>query len=70
MDFQDYFKRNFLLRGFENVLKTRWMKNNLEGHKEELKRDTFRFHGTLKKWFELWHSMPHEVLYHRKFDQV
>ena len=70
VDFKDHFKKNFIMRGFEDVFKTRWMKNQLEGHKEELKRDVNRFHGTLKTWFELQHSMPVQKMYHTKFDKV
>ncbi len=70
VDFKDYFKKNFIMRSFEDVFKTRWMKKNLEGHKEELKRDTFMLQGTVKKFFELWHSMPTEVIFHKKFEGV
>ncbi len=70
VDFKSYFKKNFLLRRFEDVFKTRWMKNNLEGHKAELKGDAFRLYGTLKKYFELWHYLPLEPVYHEKFNGV
>ena len=70
VDFQEYFRKNIIMRSFQDVFKTRWMKKNLEGHKEEIKRDAFRLHGTIKKWFELWHSMPIEAMYHEKFEGV
>ncbi|MBW2988674.1 hypothetical protein DRJ48_05070 [Candidatus Woesearchaeota archaeon] len=70
VDFQEYFKKNFIMRYFEDTFKTRWMKKNLEGHKAELKRDAFRLHGVVKKFFDLWHSMPIEVLFHGKYEEV
>jgi len=70
IDFKDYFSKSFIMRSFQDVFKTRWMKKELEGHKAELKRDAFRLHGTLMKWFELWNHMPVQELYHEKMDSV
>lgn len=70
VDFSEHFKKNFFIRYFEDVFKTRWMKNNLEGHKDEIYSDALRLHGTLKKYFELWNSTRIEELFHTKFDEV
>jgi hypothetical protein len=70
VDFQEYFSKNFLMRGFKDIFMTRWMKKELEGHKEGLKRDVFRLHGMLMKWFDMWTHTPVEALYHEKTDSV
>ena len=69
IDYKDYFQSNFILRAFEDVFKTRWMKLNHEGLKAEIKRDAWRLMNSTKKFFEVWTDRPTEEGIHKKFDR-
>jgi len=70
VDWNDYFKDHPILKYFEEWYKRRWMKAELEGHKMEMLRDQQKLQGAIKKYFEMWHYMPSEEIYHKKHEDT
>ncbi len=70
VDWNNFFASHPLLRHFEDWYKRRWMKKELEGHKAEIRRTQTRLQGSIKNYFEMWHYLPMEEVYHKKHEPV
>ena len=59
-----------LLKFFDNWIRTRLVKKNLEEQRKILYQDAYRLQGMIKKYLELKTFIPEQELLHEKFDTV
>ena len=62
--------RTTLLKFFDNWIRTRLVKKNLEENRKILYQDAYRLQGMIKKYLELKTFIPEQELLHEKFDAL
>lgn len=70
MDVKDFNKNSPLTQFFDNWIKTRLIKKNVEENKKILYQDAYRLQGMIKKYLELKTFIPDEEAFHEKFDPI
>lgn len=65
----DYsFKKHWLLRNINDFFQKRIYKQELENNRKELYRDLYRFHGMIKKFFDLQIFIPEFEVFHKRHE--